>query len=100
MKEIGIKTKLLNEKVTKKITKGGFQLEHNMFKYELLCSHTARRTMATNLYLSGFPSISIMKITGHTTEKSFMKYIKITPTENAKLLQLHWNKETTKLKTV
>ena len=41
-----------------------------------------------------------MKITGHTTEKSFMKYIKITPTENAKLLQLHWNKETTKLKTV
>lgn len=100
LKEIGIKTKLLNEKVTKKITKGGFQLEHNMFKYELLCSHTARRTMSTNLYLSGFPSISIMKITGHTTEKSFMKYIKITPTENAKLLQLHWNKETTKLKTV
>jgi integrase len=100
LKEIGIKAELLNVKVTKKITKGGLPLEHNMFKYELLCSHTARRSFATNLYLSGFPSISIMKITGHTTEKSFMKYIKVTPKENAKLLQLHWNKETTNLKIV
>lgn len=93
LKEIGIKAELLNVKVTKEITKGGLSIEHNMFKYELLCSHTGRRSFATNLYLSGFPSISIMKITGHTTEKSFMKYIKITPNENAKLLQLHWNKE-------
>jgi integrase len=42
----------------------------------LLSTHTARRSFATNLFLSGFPAISIMKITGHTTEKSFMKYIK------------------------
>ena len=69
----------------------------NKKKYQLLTTHTARRSFATNLYLSGFPSISIMKITGHTTEKSFMKYIKITPTENAKLLQLHWDKQTTKI---
>jgi integrase len=93
LKEIGIKAELLNVKVTKEITKGGLTIEKNMFKYELLCSHAGRRSFATNLYLSGFPSISIMKITGHTTEKSFMKYIKITPNENAKLLQLHWNKE-------
>lgn len=100
LKEIGIKAELLNVKVTKKITKGGLPIEHNMFKYELLCSHAARRSFSTNLYLSGFPSISIMKITGHTTEKSFMKYIKITPNENAKLLQLHWDKENANLKIV
>ncbi len=30
-----------------------------------------------------------MKITGHRTEKSFMKYIKITQEENARLLAEH-----------
>lgn len=102
LKELGIrekewekakKTKCLHVTVTKVITKGGMETHTNKKKYELLSTHTARRSFATNLYLSGFPSISIMKITGHTTEKSFMKYIKITPTENAKLLQLHWDKE-------
>jgi integrase len=87
------KTKCLHETVTKVITKGGMEKHTNMKKYDLLSTHTARRSFATNLFLSGFPAISIMKITGHTTEKSFMKYIKITPTENAKLLQLHWDKE-------
>lgn len=87
------KTKCLHETVTKVITKAGMETHTNMKKYELLGTHTARRSFATNLYLSGFPAISIMKITGHTTEKSFMKYIKITPKENAKLLQLHWEKE-------
>ncbi len=106
LKELGIreknwhddkKTKCLHETVTKIITKGGMETHTNKKKYEMLSTHTARRSFATNLYLSGFPSISIMKITGHTTEKSFMKYIKITPTENAKLLQLHWDKETAKV---
>lgn len=85
-------TKCLHEIVTKVITKGGFETHTKKKKYELLSTHTARRSFATNLFLSGFPAISIMKITGHTTEKSFMKYIKVTPKENAKLLQLHWNK--------
>jgi len=30
-----------------------------------------------------------MKITGHKTEKSFLKYIKVTPEENAKKLINH-----------
>ena len=102
LKDLGIRekewekdkqTKCLHQTVTKVITKGGMETHTNKKKYELLSTHTARRSFATNLYLSGFPSISIMKITGHSTEKSFMKYIKVTPTENAKLLQLHWDKE-------
>ena len=44
-------------------------------KYELITSHTARRSFATNAYLAGIPAISIMKITGHKTEAAFMKYI-------------------------
>jgi integrase len=58
-------------------------------KWKLVSSHTARRSFATNAFLSGVPTISIMKITGHKTESSFMQYIKITLTENAKILQTH-----------
>lgn len=55
-------------------------------KCDLITTHTARRSAATNMYKAGIPSISIMRITGHTTEKSFMKYIKITAEENAEMM--------------
>lgn len=55
-------------------------------KCDIITTHTARRSAATNMYKAGIPSISIMKITGHTTEKAFMKYIKISAEENAELM--------------
>lgn len=55
-------------------------------KNELITTHTARRSAATNMYKAGIPTLSIMRITGHTTERSFMKYIKITAEENAEML--------------
>ena len=58
-------------------------------KYEWVSTHTARRSGATNMFIAGIPSISIMKITGHKTEKSFLKYIKITQEENAQLIAKH-----------
>lgn len=33
-----------------------------------------------------------MAITGHKTEKAFLRYIKLTPNEHAKLLKLQWQK--------
>ncbi len=63
---------------------------HNVFeKCDLISSHTARRSFATNAYKAGVPTIAIMKITGHTTEKSFLRYIKISKEENAQLLSEH-----------
>ena len=59
-------------------------------KNTLVSSHTCRRSFATNLYKSYFPTLSIMQITGHTTEKSFLKYIKVTPKEHALKLESHW----------
>lgn len=59
-------------------------------KYMLVSSHTCRRSFATNLYLMNFPTLSIMKITGHTTESSFLSYIKVTPKEHAQKLLEHW----------
>jgi integrase len=70
-------------------TKGG-EVKKDIFKkYELITSHVARRSFATNLYLVDVPSITIMKITGHKTEKSFLRYIRITQEENANKLLNH-----------
>lgn len=44
-------------------------------KYKLITSHTMRRSFASNLY-GKVPTVVIMAITGHTTEKSFLTYIK------------------------
>lgn len=82
----------INDTTSKAVTRGGQRVTSTLKKWELVSSHTARRSFATNLYKSGFPSISIMKITGHTTEKSFLKYIKVTPEEHAKLLAEHWQR--------
>jgi hypothetical protein len=38
------------------------------------------------------PSLTIMAITGHKTEKSFLKYIRISPSEYAKILAMEWEK--------
>lgn len=64
-------------------TKGTLTVEEKKMKYELVSSHTARRSFATNGYLAGIPSLDLMAITGHTTEVNFLKYIKVTPEEVA-----------------
>ena len=74
---------LMNPKTRRK-ERGFFE------KWQLVSSHTCRRSFATNLYLMNFPTLSIMKITGHTTEASFLKYIKVTPKEHAEKLLAHW----------
>ncbi len=79
-----------SESYTIKKTKGGKRVEETFKKFELLTTHTARRSFATNLFLQEFPAISIMKITGHRSEKNFMNYIKMTPHQNAEKLRKHW----------
>lgn len=61
----------------------------NYPKYELITSHTCRRSFASNLY-GKLPNMTIMAITGHKTETQFLKYIKITPKENAEKLKEYW----------
>ena len=58
-------------------------------KCELITTHTARRSFATNAYLAGIPAAKIMLITGHTTESSFFRYIRIAASQNAKELNDH-----------
>lgn len=66
----------LTDIVEIKETKGGTPKLVKYKKYELIHSHTARRTGATLMYLSGMDIYDIMKITGHTSPTMLKKYIK------------------------
>ncbi len=90
LKELSEYIESLHVESSSSITKGDKKPFITKPKFELVTTHTARRSFATNLYLDGIPSFNIMRITGHRTEKAFLRYIKITPNESAKILQLHW----------
>jgi integrase len=92
LKDISKTVDLLKVEVETEGVKGGMKFSEKKMKYDLITTHTARRSFATNVYKSGFPAIGLMKITGHRTEKSFLLYIKVTPEENAEKLLQHWNK--------
>jgi integrase len=46
-------------------------------KYELVTCHTARRSFATNGYISNVPTRDLMRITGHKKETTFMNYVQV-----------------------
>lgn len=53
-------------------------------KYELVCSHTARRSGTTNLYKLGvLTDLELRSITGHQSQKVFENYIRIGKSEQA-----------------
>ena len=88
IRAIAKKAKIM-EAITIEATRGTMRVIQTELKYSLISSHTARRSFATNSYLADIPAISIMKITGHKTEASFMKYIKISQEDNARKLIHH-----------
>jgi integrase len=60
----------LNNKETNRYETGEYP------KWKLISSHTCRRSFATNFYaLRDYPTPLLMAITGHSTEKMFLKYI-------------------------
>lgn len=80
MKEIG-----LNDLVTYSFTKGGKLVTVTKEKWELISSHTARRSAATNMYLTGrMKTLEIMRLTGHKTEQNFFRYIRLTNDDTAR----------------
>ena len=82
LKELGKLVESLNSYEMYTITKGGKQVPVKKKRFELLTTHTGRRTFATNWYLSGKVSTrTIMAVTGHSTEKAFFKYIRMTPSD-------------------
>lgn len=88
IKEVGKRAEL-NELVAVSKTRAGQKEVRTLPKYSLITVHTARRSFATNLYLAGMDTLTIKKMTGHHTEKSFLKYIRVSEEENASRAALH-----------
>ena len=66
----------IDSSVTVWSCRGGTRVRTVHHKYELVSSHTARRSYITNLYLDGRLSTEqIRSISGHTSEESFRRYL-------------------------
>ena len=74
----------INEQVI--ITAGKHKREEPYEKWELVSSHTARRSACTNMVLRGIKPIYVMKISGHKRESTFLKYIRVTEEQIADII--------------
>lgn len=75
----------INEQITTGKTRDGHRIEIVSEKWQLVSSHTMRRSFSTNLYLAGANTTLIRKLTGHKTESSFFRYIRIEKDQAADL---------------
>jgi len=93
LKDISRRIPELNRPFEKRITKAREKQIIRKMKWEMVMTHTARRSFCTNMYLRSIPVPTIMAISGHRTEKNFYKYIKADGMEHAKLLKSIINKQ-------
>ncbi|WP_093870081.1 hypothetical protein [Tenacibaculum sp. MAR_2010_89] len=61
-------------------------VDEGVTKYDLVKTHTARRTFCTNHYIDQKPIQNIMLFSGHKTEREFLKYVRIEKREEALLV--------------
>ncbi len=90
LKEMAKETGLFDDEVTYNRIIGGKQITISHSKYNEIKTHTARRTFCTMSYLLGVPTQAIMAISGHKTEKSFLKYLKVENEEHAERTLKIW----------
>lgn len=76
----------------------GNQFEETEYqKYELITTHTARRTFITLSLTKGMNAQIVMSITGHKSYNSFKKYVNLVTTDKQKALKDTWGKQPLKL---
>jgi integrase len=100
IKDVCKQVKSLQAIESKTTTKAGSKVTVNSQKWEMVASHTARRSFATNEYLAGTPTLTIMAVTGHRTERAFLKYIKVSKKEEAVRMAQGWKNREDNLKAV
>jgi integrase len=77
----------MNQRIEMVRKKGAFRMSYVYQKWEMISSHTCRRSFCTNMYLSGFPAEELMRISGHRTASAFMRYIKVDNMQSANRLK-------------
>lgn len=88
IKDVGEKAEI-TDLVTREEIRGGLTVTTKVPKNKLIKTHTARRSGCTNMYLGGVNVIDIMKISGHKSEREFLKYIKVSKEETMNILKDH-----------
>lgn len=82
----------VNEPITLVRYRGHERLETSKPKYDFITTHTARRTFVTISLEKGMKADTIMEITGHTSYKTFRKYVKITSKVKHQEMNKFWKK--------
>ena len=85
LKKIGLKAGLTEEHIVTE-DRGGKVTNSIKQRWELIGTHTARRSYISNMLKRGYDSHLLMKITGHTTEEAFKRYVKISSGDVASLI--------------
>jgi integrase len=67
----------LKEAVTLVHFKGSKRIEETFEKWQLICTHTARRSFITNLLIAGVSPLVIRSMTGHKSDKAFKDYYEL-----------------------
>ncbi len=83
----------VNEEIIITQKRGAERIDTTYRKCELIASHTCRRSFCTNEYLKGKPTLFIMKISGHQTERNFLKYIKVDEMVAAQKMLEFWKSQ-------
>jgi len=92
-KEIGLLAKIDEMVKGKKMCKKTKRWVYGEYpKHEILRTHDLRRSFATNLY-GKIPSVVIMAITGHSTEKMLLRYIGKNSIDMATQLAEYYDKQ-------
>ena len=76
IKEAGQKAGIIGKHIVTE-DRGGKVTNSIKQRWELIGTHTARRSYISNMLKRGYDSHLLMKITGHTTEEAFKRYIKV-----------------------
>jgi len=79
----------ITDKVKWETAKFGKKFETEKEKYKLVTCHTARRTACSNMYLAGIPLKDIREISGHSSDKQLLEYIRVTKEQTAVKLSDH-----------
>lgn len=82
----------INEPLTVVKYRGKERIETKKPKYNFITTHTARRTFVTLSLEKGMKADTIMEITGHTSYKTFKKYVKITSKVKHQEMNKYWKK--------
>ena len=86
-KEVGIDSPIQKTRYV-----GQKRISENFKKYELITSHTARKTFVTNSLIMGMSPVVVKNISGHKKDSSFRKYVNISDQFKQQELDKTWNK--------